>query len=396
MKKLLIFLLSSAVLVGSFGFFGCDKGADEVNDYTSENPKPSLPADKDMQNVSAENVLKELTEYSGRLLKNGAGKYMAYSLYDIRYHYDDGDYTLLREESDVYSGMADGGERTGAFTYRNNRRNDDEYSKKVTAGIHKNSSLFRFASEETDKTEKTDFALEYFEDNSLWLKPDEYKIPSVYAVNLKTRVTAADRVKNRLNSAVLYETEKREHYLFEDVEIGEAATVDIKSFELVAKKSDKKFYASAKYTIEYLPSELIKNKATAVSEYSFLIDLEAPEDVSALPGGGVDIATLSLENLSEKICYPDISSAQLSQAVREGKDKTVEIAGGGDISKFSMYGTHGMFDVISVTDRKAVIDCAEIKAELDATAELPVNLTFNLTFYYLGDLEFEGKIFINR
>ena len=379
MKKLLIFLLSSAVLVGSFGFFGCDKGADEVNDYTSENPKPSLPADKDMQNVSAENVLKELTEYSGRLLKNGAGKYMAYSLYDIRYHYDDGDYTLL-----------------SAFTYRNNRRNDDEYSKKVTAGIHKNSSLFRFASEETDKTEKTDFALEYFEDNSLWLKPDEYKIPSVYAVNLKTRVTAADRVKNRLNSAVLYETEKREHYLFEDVEIGEAATVDIKSFELVAKKSDKKFYASAKYTIEYLPSELIKNKATAVSEYSFLIDLEAPEDVSALPGGGVDIATLSLENLSEKICYPDISSAQLSQAVREGKDKTVEIAGGGDISKFSMYGTHGMFDVISVTDRKAVIDCAEIKAELDATAELPVNLTFNLTFYYLGDLEFEGKIFINR
>ena len=55
-----------------------------------------------------------------------------------------------------------------------------------------------------------------------------------------------------------------------------------------------------------------------------------------------------------------------------------------------------MFDVISVTDRKAVIDCAEIKAELDAAAELPVNLTFNITFYYLGDLEFEGKIFINR
>lgn len=409
MKKFIAVLLASAVSVCAFAFVGCgDKNTDE--NFNSDNPKPTMPTDKDMQSVSAENILQEMSSCYKQLVSNGCGQYKAYASYEMNYKNDKYIGNTVSRDSEAYGGIKDGENTTAAFTHISTRGGEDktvegvvEYNKlnrSVSTGIQKNSQLYRFFANRSED-ENSPVGLSYYEDNAAWEQVYDNKIPCLVVSSEYGFTSAYSRAANWIEGAVEYAKENIIYSLYEDVEIGEASQVTVESFELVAKKSDKKFFASAKYTLNYQPTELYHNTAKSVSEYSVLIDYNAPKSVSTLPSSGIDINNLSLPVLADNALYLDVTSEQLTNAVKDGKQLTVNVAGNGNVSNFGACGIGGMYDTLPVTDGQVTLDCAKLKADIEKYDKQYESMGiskfyYRLTYYYNYDnVVFSGKVYIN-
>lgn len=431
MKKILAILLASVVTAGTFAFVGCGEKPSGDNTYNSDNPRPTMPTDKDMQTVENENIGNELSAYYNKLKENGYGKYMAYSFsdesatYSSTFEEKDGS-TLLgtqvsasltsksrREESDAYCGIKGENSVSAAFTYRYDKKreqsvdspnvklsylNETVNEKVKKTGIQKNTQLYGYASgeaEENGESEKFDRQLIYYGDNTDW-ESVANNIPCIYAVSDSFfGLTAYGNAARHIDNAIQYAATERKQYLFDDPELAEIGELNVKEFELTAKKSDGKFFVSAKYTVDLLPNEFSKTTSTAINEYSILIDLSSPASVSDLPCDGINMNNLSLSSAAANIAYPDVTSEQLTNAVKEGKKLTVNVVGGGDAAELTVYGVKGRSDIFEITDGKIVLDCAGIKDYIDQiNGGASFKIKFCISFYYKGS-DVTGNIYID-
>lgn len=407
MKKLLTIILAFAVSIGAFAFVGCGNKEEKENNF-SDNSKPVMPTDKDMQTVATENIMQEIGKHYKQLALSGYGRYKAYASYEMNYKNNKNSGSSVNQDSETYGGIKNGGNSTAAYAFISvgDRQyktaegvvENNDYSEVVHTCIHKDTQFFRFAAHKS-KDEIIPLSILSYEDNAAWEKVYSADIPCV-AIGSSYVYTVYSKAINRIGKAVEYATQNTIYSLYEDVEWGETCQTTVESFELVAKKSDKKFFASAKYILDYQPTDFNYNTAKSVSEYSILIDYDAPKSASELPSSGVDINGLSLSAVAGSALYLDVTSRQLTDVVKEGKEISVDVVGNGNVSNFSAYGVHGN-DKLTVSDGKIIIDGEKLKAKIEYEKSYNEIVNEFIIYCYIGynyyydNVTFSGKIYID-
>ena len=404
MKKFLAVTLASLIAATTFTFVGCGKKNDDNsggdNSGTSGTfNKPAMPTDKNMESVEQEDIYDEAYVYYNQIVANGYGQFQTYGKrdenssgrYDNYPQMDGGeiigsvavDFAMRKfhEGADVYGGIKNGNSMVAAYTYELNgidksgvvstdptltyANRNDEYARKTT-GIQKDSSIYTFSAiegESTGEKYKHDRSLRTYEENDYSLNGGKYidclRGPEYIGGSMYwSALDSFRKVKDYLN----YKDDKL-ILDFSDYEFIETIArfydVKVKSFSFSAKKNDEKFYASLKYSYKCTEKEG-DTIITVESENIVLLDLSAPKSVSNLPSDGIDINNLSLQTAAKDMLYPVITPEQLTQAINEGKELTVDIAGNGNINNLQLH-PEGL---ISVVDGKAKIDGAAIKTHL--------------------------------
>lgn len=358
--------------------------------------KPTMPDDGDMQTVSVENAVEEFDAFYKKLKENGYGSYQAYAyryqdsyskvdLYDgkIKYVGATVKSAQLINSAEVYEGINENGTMIAAITAssdiigksRSNAKssnlshlNRDTHDNSVKTGIQKGPQLYGFIEKDLDDgfdKYKFDRQIGFYQDSPDWNKPHTGEIPCSYAMNYGADYDrlAIDEVGTRLNMVKNYSEDGQVNYLaLPDLVDAAEYSCEVKNFSFSAKKIETKFFASVKYTMEYTGISSDKNM-TVNHEYAILFDLNSPSSVKSLPSNGIDIEGLSLNKMSDRIIYPDVTSEQLAQAVEEGKDLTVNIVGGGDLDNLILTDYRGKN--LKITDGKVTVKGAEIKAAMD-------------------------------
>ena len=423
MKKLLAVTLASLVSIGTVAFVGCG-GSDGDNGASG---KPSMPSDKNMVSVDREDIGEEFAEYLDKLGENGYGQYQAYARSHSVLIDKFGTITetkeAIHEVTEDYKSIVKDGVVTAALTNTVNANNKaesdreddladesnyDYTSKFKCTAIQKGESVYGFETSNFDirsgKVEN-DRYLAYYGENFSWLEYSErdYNIPCVNSVNkvyykydMGARIISA---ANRFLGASLYESDPFNYPLGNYSPWLNADAV--KSFDFSAKKNDKKIYVSLKYSIEYTTDDYgMETTSKEDAEYVVLIDLSAPASVADLPSDGIDIDNLSLGTATDA-AYPALTSEQLTEAIKEGKEITVDIAGNGDVSKLSFKDRN-----CTVADGKVTIDCAGIKSDIESVKEffemmgssVPVEaiigcLTVSFTYDLGNNTQLDGSIY---
>lgn len=444
MKKFLAILLASAVSIGTFAFLGCGGNTPTGDGGDSGISKPVMPTDSDMQTVEEKNIYDEAFAFYSKLKESQCGKFSAYYLTSENtvsngeQREADGQEWLDKTEkatyteksilelSDNYASINNNGFVTGVVTNHRNRITENKVDSKnpnlaylnknlreerVNTSIQKGSQLYNFYARETNdngKISKTDRYLNNYVDVAgIINKVFPADIPCLEVME-KIDMYNALAIHSVLglccNNVYFYlETNDELNLLnltYDELDV--CISKELKNFEYFAKANENKFYASLKFTVELtLVNDTTK---TYERECAVLIDLSEPNAVTELPSNGINVENLGLNTIEDKIVYPDVSTEQLTNAVKDGKEITVNVAGDGSMEKLVITCVNG--DPLLVSDGEATLNCARIKEYLDEMREIyeevgvPIKFfsIFEFTYYYdENDMEKKlvGRIYID-
>ena len=435
MKKFLAVALASLVAAGTFAFVGCGDSSDNGSGSFG---KPGAPSDKNMTSVKQEDIYEVAHAYYSQIRESKHGQFQTYAFRDKKSEVDrefkervDGEFTDTvvegkyrsqdkYESSTAFGGMKDNGVEKGAYTCYNysahisgadgNNPNLEDYSDLYISdtkhtGIQNGSHIYCFVTpsiEDKGGSLKEERYLSQYTDN-LNIDKQEYTIPCIQITELYDH--AYWTPLSAFETAIRYNETKDIRYLLnsDDFELADQITmlydVKVKNFSFSAKKNDKKCYASLKYYIECTSKSDDNGKITIDCEYVTLFDLSSPK-ASDLPTDGIDLSSLSLSSTVGDAACPNLTGEQITQAVKEGKDITVDIIGRGDKEKLTVYWLDSL-NILPIVDGKVTFNGAEIKEQIDEMKpfyeSMGLDISFSIVFAYgeNNTFKFMGFIYID-